>query len=127
MAYTKQAWVNAPDTSTPIFAAQLQHIEDGIANIYTTLALNAPPTWVKSTLIQSLDAIAHPFRLMVIYNSGWNVNAALQADGSFSWLFIGGTSTTPPPSTVGPQVWDRAAGGLGATGIQPTITEPLNA
>ena len=31
MAYTKKVWKDAPDTSTPINAANLNHMEDGIA------------------------------------------------------------------------------------------------
>ena len=32
MAYTKQTWKNYPDTTTPLSAARLNHIEDGISN-----------------------------------------------------------------------------------------------
>ncbi|MBS6759483.1 hypothetical protein, partial [Hungatella hathewayi] len=30
VAYVKQAWKNKPDTSTPLSAARLTHLEDGI-------------------------------------------------------------------------------------------------
>jgi YD repeat-containing protein len=33
VAYTKQTWANGPSGGTPISAARLQHIEDGIGNI----------------------------------------------------------------------------------------------
>lgn len=32
MAYEQQTWVDYPDTSTPISAARLNHMEEGIAN-----------------------------------------------------------------------------------------------
>lgn len=42
MAYTKKVWKDAPDTSTPINAANLNHMEDGIAeaDINATAALD---------------------------------------------------------------------------------------
>lgn len=36
MAYSKQTWADLPDTSTPITAARLAHIEDGIFNAAAT-------------------------------------------------------------------------------------------
>ncbi|UCR74400.1 minor tail protein [Mycobacterium phage Ritam007] len=33
--YEKQAWVNAPSTDTPVSAAALSHMEDGIADAHT--------------------------------------------------------------------------------------------
>ena len=38
MAYTKQTWNDLPNTTTPITAEKLNHIEDGIYGVSTTTA-----------------------------------------------------------------------------------------
>lgn len=37
MAYTKQTWEDLPSTNTPITASRLNHIEDGIESVETSL------------------------------------------------------------------------------------------
>lgn len=37
MAYIKQDWKDYPDTSTPINAERLNHMEDGIADLYNAI------------------------------------------------------------------------------------------
>lgn len=107
MAYVKQIWNDGSDGGTPINALRLKHIEDGIGAVDAALS-SVVPGWVQSTLKATLDAMAHPIVLMVVYSSGWTIDATLQADAKFAWHFVGGTSSTPPPTTVGPQVWDHS-------------------
>lgn len=38
MAYTKQTWNDLPNTTTPITAERLNHIEDGVYDVSTTTA-----------------------------------------------------------------------------------------
>lgn len=43
MAYTKQTWNDLPNTTTPITAEKLNHIEDGIYEVSTTTATTSSP------------------------------------------------------------------------------------
>lgn len=107
MAYAKQVWTDGSDGGTPINAIRLKHIEDGIGAVDSALS-SVVPGWVLSTLKATLDTLAHPMVMMVVYSSGWTINAALQTDANVAWHFVGGTSATPPPTTTGPQVWDHS-------------------
>lgn len=53
MVYTKQSWVNSPNTTTPISADRLNHLEDGVYDVSIT-ADGA----VQSTRIGALNGVA---------------------------------------------------------------------
>lgn len=60
--YSKQTWSDLPDTSTPLSAARLNHIENGLeaaaAQVFVqttqpTAALGTPYLWVKTNASNS--------------------------------------------------------------------------
>ena len=55
-AYVKQAWKNKPDTSTPLSAERLRHIEDGIKG--NSDAIEAIAAAVVNQIVNDPDKIA---------------------------------------------------------------------
>lgn len=49
MAYTKQTWTDLPNTTSPITATRLNHIEDGIYEVSTTTATTSSNGLMSST------------------------------------------------------------------------------
>jgi hypothetical protein len=59
MAYSKQTWSNSPSTATPLSAARLNHMEDGIGAAQLTdnmiqQILNDPAKYCSAAVIYSL-------------------------------------------------------------------------
>lgn len=65
MAYTKTTWVNGPAGGTPINAANLQNIEDGIEALDTTLS-----TWVNKAFANSGESVVASDKVFVDTTGG---------------------------------------------------------
>lgn len=86
MAYVKQEWKNLPNQTTPVNAARMEHIEDGIYNNSVAISnivesgSNTKGTWVKysdGTMIVTRET----------YETTININV------SWGNIFVGGDYT----------------------------------
>lgn len=71
VAYVKQAWKNKPDTSTPLSAPRLIHIEDGIK--MTSDAIEKIAAAVVSQIVNDPDKIASMAALYAVDQKIGNV------------------------------------------------------
>lgn len=76
MAYTKQTWQDSPNTTTPITAARLSHIEDGIE--------------ANSNAIEALGGGVAMFTAEYVYT--WHTSGELE---TLDWVFRLTNGATP--------------------------------
>lgn len=67
MAYTKQTWQDLPNTTTPITAEKLNHIEDGIYDVSNTNATTSSAGLMSATDKTRLDELYTGKALIMVY------------------------------------------------------------
>lgn len=76
MAYSKQTWTNGPDGGTPLSAARLNHIEDGIEAAAQTADAALPTEGGEVTGVVTVNAVGtdeEPPDVLVGGNTGLNI------------------------------------------------------
>jgi hypothetical protein len=116
VSYTKQTWEDLPAQTTPVNAARLAHIEDGL-EAAAVVADAALPASTASATYQAINRPVHYTRVSIIGSSNaagsvgspsWAQNLAtrLAATHTFSNVAVGGRS---------PETWVTASGGDATT------------
>ena len=77
VAYVKQAWKNKPDTSTPLSAARLTHLEDGIKG--NSDAIEKIAAAVVSQIVNDPNKIASMASLYSVNQAVTQLNSDLTA------------------------------------------------
>ena len=98
VAYVKQAWKNKPDTSTPLSAARLTHLEDGIKG--NSDAIEKIAAAVVSQIVNDPNKIASMASL-------YSVNQAVTQLNSDLAVAIGETSNITSASFTGKIIWQN--------------------
>lgn len=70
MSYAKQTWHDGPAGGTPLDAAALQHIEDGIEALEASL----PDIYVTGQIVDSNDAPVAAKQLRVVLDANGDVD-----------------------------------------------------
>lgn len=78
MAYTKQTWNDLPNTTTPITATNLNHIEQGIYDVSTTNATTSSAGLMSATDKTRLDELYTGKAIIMVYLNA-NTTIATQA------------------------------------------------
>lgn len=76
VAYVKQAWKNKPDTSTPLSAARLTHVEDGVKG--NSNAIEKIAAAVVSQIVNDPNKIASTAALYSVNKKADDLNSDLQ-------------------------------------------------
>ena len=98
IAYAKQAWKNKPDTSTPLSAARLTHLEDGVKG--NSDAIEKIAAAVVSQIVNDPNKIAS---MAALYSVNEKVDSAISDLGNYmpgsstfsSWVSDPDTVNTP--------------------------------
>ncbi len=80
VAYVKQAWKNKPDTSTPLSAARLTHLEDGIKG--NSDAIEKIAAAVVSQIVNDPNKIASMASLYSVNQAVTQLNSDLASVNS---------------------------------------------
>lgn len=93
IAYAKQAWKNKPDTSTPLSAARLTHLEDGVKG--NSDAIEKIAAAVVSQIVNDPNKIAS---MAALYSVNEKVDSAISDLGNkaglISFSYAGGNTET---------------------------------
>lgn len=105
VAYVKQAWKNKPDTSTPLSAARLTHLEDGIKG--NSDAIDKIAAAVLTQIVNDPNKIASMAALFSVNEAVKKVNSDLakkhisptfktgySAEGNRGYITISGKTVT---------------------------------
>ena len=112
-AYVKQAWKNKPDTSTPLSAERLRHIEDGIKG--NSDAIEAIAAAVVNQIVNDPDKIAS---MAALYAVNQKVSAL---DGK-----VGDTAQLPDGATDVVTAIAKQNSDLSVKSVVDQFTAPAN-
>lgn len=87
VAYVKQAWKNKPDTSTPLSAARLTHLEDGIKG--NSDAIEKIAAAVVSHIVNDPNKIASMASLYSVNQAVTQLNSDLAMVGNVNGMEFG--------------------------------------
>ncbi|EFD00808.1 hypothetical protein CLOSTHATH_00944 [Hungatella hathewayi DSM 13479] len=87
VAYVKQAWKNKPDTSTPLSAARLTHLEDGIKG--NSDAIEKIAAAVVSQIVNDPNKIASMASLYSVNQAVTQLNSDLAIVGNVNGMEFG--------------------------------------
>ena len=87
VAYAKQAWKNKPDTSTPLSAARLTHLEDGVKG--NSDAIEKIAAAVVSQIVNDPNKIASMAALYSVNQTVAQLNSDLALVGNVDGMEFG--------------------------------------
>ena len=87
VAYVKQAWKNKPDTNTPLSAARLTHLEDGIKG--NSDAIEKIAAAVVSQIVNDPNKIASMASLYSVNQAVTQLNSDLAIVGNVNGMEFG--------------------------------------
>lgn len=87
IAYAKQAWKNKPDTSTPLSAARLTHLEEGIKS--NSDAIEKIAAAVVSQIVNDPNKIASMASLYSVNQTVAQLNSDLAIVGNVNGMEFG--------------------------------------
>ena len=90
IAYAKQAWKNKPDTSTPLSAARLTHLEDGVKG--NSDAIEKIAAAVVSQIVNDPNKIAS---MAALYSVNEKVDSAISDLASITGLIVKDITLNP--------------------------------
>lgn len=105
IAYAKQAWKNKPDTSTPLSAARLTHLEEGIKS--NSDAIEKIAAAVVSQIVNDPNKIASMASLYSVNQTVAQLNSDLDVQSITDWhsitkrgFYLSGRGATNAPDVA---------------------------